>query len=237
MIKENIILVADDFGKSAKANENILNLARAGKLDRVSVMVDGNISAEEAKELLASNVKIDIHLELIWQKRRRNLLGDRALRQIAVFFLNYVWGDWHVPENPRSGKKSVSKEWKGQIEKFKEIFGRVPDGISSHEHTHFFPVYFGVAVRLAKYYEIVHIRYGKRSFLGNKNTKQLILNFLRRINSRIFFRSKLDSTDYFASLDWIDDVEYFAKNILDGKIELACHPERKGEYDAVEKYF
>jgi predicted glycoside hydrolase/deacetylase ChbG (UPF0249 family) len=140
--RKNLIITADDFGKSAKANENILNLAKAGKLDRVSVMIDGEISDDEVNELLALNLKLDIHLELIWQKRRRNLLEDNTLRQGIVFLVNYLRGDWPVPENPRSGARSVRREWKAQIEKFRKIFGRTPDGISSHEHTHYFPVYF-----------------------------------------------------------------------------------------------
>ena len=122
--RKNLIISADDFGKSELANRNILRLAKAGKLDRVSVMVEGNISPGEAQEILASNVKLDIHFELIWQKRRRNLLRDKTLRQGIVFFVNYIWGDWPVPENPRSGKSAVRREWKGQIEKFQKIFGQ-----------------------------------------------------------------------------------------------------------------
>ena len=33
--KKNLILTADDFGKSGQANKNILRLTEAGKLDRV----------------------------------------------------------------------------------------------------------------------------------------------------------------------------------------------------------
>jgi predicted glycoside hydrolase/deacetylase ChbG (UPF0249 family) len=236
-IRENIILAADDFGKSEKANRNILELAKAGKLDRVSVMADGVFLPREIEELKNVGVKLDIHFELIWQKRRRNLLGDKALRQMAVFFLNYVWGDWHVPENPRSGKKSVSKEWGKQIEKFRKIFGRVPDGISSHEHTHFFPPYFGIAINLAEHFNIPLVRFGKKGFLGNGDAKQLILGVLRQVNCRNFFNSKLNSADYFSSLDWIGDVGCFLKNPLEGEVEIACHPERDGELEIIKNYF
>src|SRR3989339_287063 len=95
--KKNLILTADDFGKSGQANKNILRLTEAGKLDRVSVMIEGDFSEEEIKNLLGSGVKLDIHFELIWQKRRRNLLEDNTLRQGIVFLVNYFWGDWPVP--------------------------------------------------------------------------------------------------------------------------------------------
>jgi len=235
--RKNLILTADDFGKSAKANENILKLARAGKLDRISVMVEGDLNEVEAKELLALNMKLDIHLELIWQKRRRNLLTDNTLRQGIVFLVNYVWGDWPVPENPRSGAKAVHREWKGQIEKFREIFGRLPDGISSHEHTHFFPAYFKIALKLAKHFGVPFIRFGKRGFSGEANSVKFILSAMRRLDVRKFSKSGVGSSKYFASLDWIKNINQFLKNIPEEKTEIACHPEREDEFKLIEEYF
>jgi predicted glycoside hydrolase/deacetylase ChbG (UPF0249 family) len=234
---KNLILTADDFGKSAKANENILKLASAGKLDRVSVMIDGDLNEVEVKELLASNVKLDIHLELIWQKRRRNLLSDKTLRQGVVFFVNYIWGDWPVPENPRSGAKSVYLEWKKQIEKFRKIFGRKPDGISSHEHTHFFPAYFGIALDLGEHFSISFVRFGKRGFVGRMNSVRLVLSVMRWMDKGKFLKSGMESSKYFASLDWIGRIEEFMKNIPEGKIEVACHPERKDEFEIIDSNF
>jgi predicted glycoside hydrolase/deacetylase ChbG (UPF0249 family) len=235
--RKNLIITADDFGKNELANRNILKLAKAGKLDRVSVMADGVFAPGEIEELKNTGVKLDIHFELVWQKRRRNLLSDKALRQTAVFFANYIYGDWPVPENPRSGKKSVEKEWKYQIENFTKMFGRTPDGISSHEHSHFFPAYFGVAVDLANHNDISFIRFGKKGFWGKGNPKKIILGILRWIDSKKFFKSKLDSADFFTSLDWAGNMNEFLKNIPDGKTEMACHPERKEELELIEKYF
>lgn len=228
--REKIILTADDFGKSERANRRILELARAGKLDRVSVISDGNFAPEEIEELKRTGVKLDIHFELIWQKRRRNLLTDYTLRQMAVFFVNYFWGDWPVPEHPRSGTESVSREWKDQIEKFRKIFGRRPDGINSHEHTHYFPPYFKIALKLAKEFEIPVVRFGKLGILGKVNGVSLILRNLRRWNRKNFLNSKLESSDYFASLDWTGSTAELLKNLSGGKVEIACHPEREDEY-------
>ncbi|KKR44230.1 MAG: hypothetical protein UX02_C0001G0127 [Candidatus Moranbacteria bacterium GW2011_GWC1_45_18] len=230
-IRKNLILSADDFGKSELANKNILKLAKAGKLDRISVMVDGGISQEEAMELLAVGVKVDIHFELIWQKRRRNLLKDHTLRQGIVFFANYLWGDWPVPEHPRSGTASVKREWKDQIEKFRKIFNRLPDGISSHEHVHYFPAYFSIALELADSYEIPFVRFGNKGFAGKRNSVYLILKIMRWLNKKKFFCSNVSSSDYFASLDWIENFGEFLKNIPEGQTEIACHPERMEEYN------
>jgi predicted glycoside hydrolase/deacetylase ChbG (UPF0249 family) len=236
-IRRKIILTADDFGKSAKANENILKLVRVGKIDRVSIMIDGDLNEAEVKELLVSNVKRDIHFELIWQKRRRNLLRDHTVRQGIVFFVNYIWGDWPVPENPRSSAKSVRLEWNAQIEKFRKIFGRMPDGISSHEHTHFFPAYFGIALDLARHFNIPFIRFGEKGFVGRRNSVSFILNVMRWLDRRKFLKLDIGSSSYFASLDWLGNMDYFLKNIPDGKTEIACHPEREEEFELIEKYF
>jgi len=235
--RQNIILTADDFGKSRRANENILKLVRVGKLDRVSVMIGGGISEKEAADLLAADVKLDIHFELVWQKRRRNLLKDHTLRQVAVFFANWLWGDWPVPEHPRSGARSVNREWKAQIEKFEKIFGRLPDGISSHEHVHYFPPYFKIALRLAGRHKIPFVRFGRKGFIGKRNSVRLILEAMRWPDKRKFLGSKISSSEYFASLDWTDGINEFLGNVPDGETEIACHPEREEEFELIEKYF
>jgi len=65
----------------------------------------------------------------------------------------------------------------------------------------------------------------------------LILNFLRFMDDRVFRKSGLDSSDYFVSLDWISDFDKFLKNTSEGKMEIACHPERKDEFEIIDKYF
>lgn len=235
--RKKIILTADDFGKSKEANRNILRLATAGKLDRVSVMIDGDINSYEANELLAAEIKLDIHFELIWQKRRRKLLRDNTLRQGIVFLVNFLWGDWPVPAHPRSGVKSVMKEWQAQIEKFRTIFGRVPDGISSHEHTHYFPAYFRITLLLAQKNKIPFVRFGKEGFLGTVGSVYIVLKIMHSLNKRKFKKSQLASSDFFASLDWLSDLEAFSENIPQGKTEIACHPEREDEYQKISNYF
>jgi len=235
--EKNLIISADDFGKSESANRNILHLAEAGKLDRISVMIEGDFGGKEIEKILATGVKLDIHFEMVWQKRRRNLLKDSTLRQGIVFLVNYVWGDWHVPANPRSGASAVRREWEKQIKKFQKIFGRRPDGISSHEHSHYFPVYFKIALELAKKHDIPFIRFGKKGFLGQWNSVRFILKNTRCLDKEKILRSKIDSTDYFVSLDWINNFKKFMENIPEGQIEISCHPERNDEYSFALKYF
>ncbi|MDD5490140.1 MAG: ChbG/HpnK family deacetylase, partial [Candidatus Moranbacteria bacterium] len=170
-------------------------------------------------------------------KRRRNILRDNTFRQGIVFLVNYLWGDWPVPEHPRSGTASVKREWKEQIEKFRRVFGRTPDGISSHEHVHYFPPYFSIALGLANHYKIPFIRFGKKGFAGEKNSVYLILKIMRWINRKKFFRSDISSSDYFTSLDWVGNKRNFLRKIPNGKIEIACHPEREDEMEMIDRIF
>ena len=235
--REKLIISADDFGKSKLANQSILRLAKLGKLDRVSVMADGIFAPGEIEELIVTEVKLDIHFELIWQKRRRNLLVDNTLRQGVVFFVNYIWGDWPVPENPRSSARAVRLEWNAQIVKFREIFGRTPDGISSHEHTHYFPSYFRIALDLAKNFDITFIRFGKKGFLGKKNSVSFILGIMRWLDRRKFSKSGVGSSSYFASFDWFENTNELLKSISESNVEIACHPEREEEFELIAKNF
>lgn len=236
--RQNIILTADDFGKSAHANRNILRLANLGKLERVSVMADGDFEAGKIEELSRfarsgkarkdTGVALDIHLELDWQKKRRGKLRDSAARQGIVFLVNHLQA---------SRRKRILPDWEGQIEKFRELFGRVPDGINSHEYVHLFPAYFKTALDLAGKFSIPFVRFGKSGLLGKRNAKSMILNNLRKMDKKKFVESRIDSSDHFASLDWIRDIEKFFKNLPDGKTEIACHPEREEELKLIEKYF
>jgi chitin disaccharide deacetylase len=226
--RKNLIVTADDFGKSELANRSILKLAKLGKLDRVSIMSDGNFAVGEIEELLATGVKLDIHFELGWQKKRRGKMRDNTARQGIVFLVNYF----------RAGQgKKIQEEWKKQIEKFHETVGRSPDGINSHEYVHLFPQYFKIAIGLSNQFKIPFVRFGKKGFRGKINLAHLVLNNLRRWNKKYFLESKLNSSDFFASFDWIENMNEFLKNIPEGKTEIACHPEREDEFELVEKYF
>ena len=225
---KNLILTADDFGKSELANLSILKLAKSGKLDRVSVMSDGDFAPGEIEELAATGVALDIHFELAWQKKRRGKMRDNTARQGIVFLMNHFRA---------SQRKKIREDWKKQIEKFHILTGRYPEGINSHEYVHLFPSYFKIALSFATEFNIPFIRFGRHGFLGKRNMAHLVLNNLRKWNKKYFLEAKLDSSDHFVSLDWIANFEIFFRHIPEGKTEMACHPEREEEFEIIEKYF
>jgi predicted glycoside hydrolase/deacetylase ChbG (UPF0249 family) len=241
----NLIISVDDFGISEKANRAILELAKEKKIDRASVMIGGKITKEEAGGLLESGVKIDIHLHFL----KKNFFTDREkepeggiVKRITVFLADFLIGVY--------SSAKIKIIWKNQIEEFKKIFGKYPDGINSHEHIHFFPPLFKTALKIKNELGISYIRLGKLDYFQKFGKISYVLNKLRRINFRrnlIFFtplgiaRShpfELNTSDFLVSFDWIKNEEKFFENILeDTQIELVFHPERDREYKFLKENF
>lgn len=229
--RKNLIISADDFGISKLADVNILALAEAGKVDRVAVMVSPNLSESEIGRLIATGVKTDIHLHLIkddsdyWTGNRR--LKEGAAKRMVLFVANYITG--------RAGSEKVALRWAIQIEKFKEIFGRNPDGIGSHEYIHFFPPYMKEVLKLAHKYQIPYVRLGRRELVCD-NVVSRVLNWLRKKNLAKFKKSGIGTSDFMASLDWAPDFEKAIEIIpKEGISELVCHPEREEEFAMLKK--
>jgi predicted glycoside hydrolase/deacetylase ChbG (UPF0249 family) len=235
MLKKNnstLIISVDDFGISKLANENILRLARYGKIDRVEIMMSQNIMPSHVTELLASGVALDIHLHLakgsldLWQDNFRKS-SPGTIQRIFAFLFSYFFG--------KNRPKEIAKEWEEQIQEFKRLFQKNPDGISSHEHIHFFPSYFSLVLKLAKKNNIPYVRFGKY-WVKEKNPACLILNFLKKINSLIFNETRFDSTDLMISFNWITDFDKFLQNCPSNKkIELVFHPEKTNEFEFLKK--
>lgn len=221
--RENIIIAADDFGASEKANQRILELARLGKIDRVAVLADGHFSPDKVANLTNLGVKIDVHLDLFGGKEEK---GKSAVARIIKFLLHWL--------SAQGRAKKVEAEWRRQIEKVREIFGKNPDGLNSHQHVYYFPPYFKIAVKLAQECNVSYLRFGQQLVSKKKSPVYIILKFLRIFNRKVFPKNKLETSDYLTSLDWLKESE----NLLDiyskrGIIELVCHPERDEEFEII----
>lgn len=229
--REKVIVSVDDFGIRNVA-EAILPLAKQGKVDRVSVLINYVTSRSQADELAATGVKIDLHLELIDLIKSGKEDNGMALLRGINFVLRYAFGTVRSDD--------VERSWAAQIERFRELFGRYPDGLNSHEHVHYFPRFFRVALMLSDRYGISFMRFARKGVLEKKSSVAArILSFLwsRNVSYYVDHTGSRETSDFFVSYDWISDFEAFLKDMPDGKTEIVLHPERKNEYDAVERYF
>jgi len=228
-IRESFIVTADDYGIRQTA-EPILRLVHEGKVDRVAVLIH-YVSAEQAAALLQTGVKIDLHLELIRLLRSGEKVRGSVLLRGIGFVFRYLSG--------QVTKRKVEREWRDQIERFREVFGRLPDGLNSHEHVHSFPAFFGTFLRLAEEYGIAYIRFGKQgtliplhgAFIGR------MLSFFWKRTYAAYAKTHLITSDYLVSLDWLPDFKAFSQHLPAGSIELVVHLEREEEYRTLLEYF
>lgn len=230
--RERFIVTADDYGIRQTA-EPILRLAHEGKLDRVAVLIH-YVSVEQAAALIASGVKIDLHLELIGLLRSGERARGSALWRSLNFLVRYGTG--------RVTAARVEREWRVQIERFRELFGRFPDGLNSHEHLHNFPIFFRVFIRLARAHRIAYIRFGKQGMLTRFHGAPVgwILTFFWRQTRKLYVPSNLSTSDYLVSLDWLSDFESFTRQLSRvplGTVELIVHLEREEEYRTMLEHF
>lgn len=234
MLKKNgrkIIVSVDDFGISEKANERILELAKGGKIDRVSVMISPNFNSEDIKELKETGVKLDLHLHLVdkdsdyWRGKRN--LSEPVMKRLVSFSIKYIRG--------KNSPQTVEEKWREQLKKFQELFGRLPDGLNSHEHLHFFPKYRKIIWSLAHEASIFYIRFGKRRS-RTWTLVAVIMDLSRGMSNILEKNRKVETSDYVVSFDWIKNKEnYFSRFQKNDSIEMVFHPERDEEMEFLRK--
>lgn len=228
-IRERFIVTADDYGIRQTA-EPILRLVHEGKVDRVAVLIH-YVSSEQAEALKETGVKIDLHLELIGLLKS----GEKVHESPVVRGINFAW---RYLTGQVTAKK-VEQEWREQIERFRGIFGRLPDGLNSHEHLHYFTAFFSVFLRLAEEYHVSYIRFGKKGTLTGMHGALIgrIIAFLWKRTHTRYDKTVLATSDYLVSLDWLADFKAFHAELPRGSIELVVHLEREEDYRTLLEYF
>ena len=227
--RKKIIVSADDFGVSPLANSSIFELIRLDKIDRVGIMVHGKISLQEIEILARSGIKLDIHLDILHEFNENRSHRQSAIFRVLEFLSKFATG--------KISPKAVAADWEKQINLFHKIFGRYPDGLNSHEHVHFFPPFFKIALKLRNKYHIPYIRFGDSIFIRHSAPVAIILHTLRKINLKKCLDAGCISSNSLVSLDWIENVAEFLNNLPEGTVEIACHPELIKDFEKIEKYF
>jgi predicted glycoside hydrolase/deacetylase ChbG (UPF0249 family) len=228
-LREKLIVSVDDYGIRDTVPA-ILPLAEKGKVDRVAVLVNFMRSRKEAEALASTGVKVDLHLEAIRLLRSGDKVRESAAARAVNFVFRYGLG--------LVTKRRIEREWVAQIERFRELFGRYPDGLNSHEHVHYFPRFFEVFLELGERYGIPFVRFGRRGIL--EESPSLVSRVLRSLRKRDLGRFEgrgFETSDFVVSYDWIKDFPAFLRNLPEGRTEIVFHPERKEEYDAIMSLF
>ncbi len=231
VLRKKLIIAADDYG-IRETSKPILDLAERGLIDRVAVFAE-RVSDEDMQALLQTGVAIDIHLELI-HLLKTGYEDDRStLSRGMNLLLRRIVGIVH-PER-------VETEWRRQIMLFQKRFGRLPDGLNSHEHVHYFPEFFSVAVALAEEFGIPRVRLGNQGILKGKRGRITagILSFCSRFDTKYFRTKNIASSQWVTSFDWFADQGAFLRAMetsLYSEVEVVFHPERAEEKSVLETW-
>lgn len=219
------IISADDFGMRVYGSERILLLAERGRIQRVSILINYAARYPDLMDRLArSGIKLDLHFESIRTLGGSEKIDEKPISR-GIRFLDRLM---------RSGipHDAVRAEWRTQMERFRKIVGRVPDGVNSHEHVHFFPPFFKIFAGLAETYRIPYIRF---SSMGMRSPKfrltPAVLAACWRIDRRIHKKNGIPTSDFLVSMDWLRDASAFFKTLPQkNTTEFVVHPERDEEY-------
>ncbi len=112
---KKIILNGDDFGFSHGVNKGILDSIEKGVLTSTSVMVNRPAALEARTLTSLKDISVGLHLDLT----------EEGIQRWTKIFYILTW-----PE------KKIREEFEKQIDKFRNIVGRLPDHIDSHHHIH-----------------------------------------------------------------------------------------------------
>jgi predicted glycoside hydrolase/deacetylase ChbG (UPF0249 family) len=130
--ERNLIVNADDFGLSAAVNAGILEAHERGIVTSTSMMVRKPAAAEAASLAVPhASLAIGLHLDLgQW---------------------DYEEGEWRVAyENcPPDDPAAVDAECRAQVDAFRDLLGREPTHLDSHQHAHEHEPAMSVATTLA----------------------------------------------------------------------------------------
>jgi predicted glycoside hydrolase/deacetylase ChbG (UPF0249 family) len=142
-----LALCADDYGQSAAISAGILRLARAGRLNGISCLVNGGSWKSDAPVLqgLPATVQIGLHFNLTEGRPLSTRLAQRwpRLPPHARLLLRSQLG--LLPRGLLRG------EFHAQLRAFLDATGSSPAYLDGHQHVHALPLIRGLVLDAAEH--------------------------------------------------------------------------------------
>jgi chitin disaccharide deacetylase len=151
-----LITNADDFGYRPDISKAIIDAHANGCLTSTTVLVNF-VSAEDVELVKqAPNLGLGLHLNLTsgepltdqWRKKHGSF--SRPHRNESDQFDREVW----MPFFEKFSTEDVMVEYDAQLQKFQQLFGRLPTHIDSHHYSSSYAATFSAYIELAKKYSL-----------------------------------------------------------------------------------
>lgn len=192
-----LIVNADDFGRSNGINLGIMEAFEKGIVTSASLMVRWP-SAEAAASYARKHPKLSVGLHLD--------LGEWAYRQGQWICLYEVV--------PRENSAAVTQEVHRQLATFRNLMGREPSHIDSHQHVHGTDPLRSVLMHVARTISIPLRLYSSVHYCGG------------------FYGQMADGTPLPDHIS-IKALKNLLTELVPGITELGCHPAKIADFDTM----
>jgi len=176
-----VIINADDFGYTKAVTEGIIEGYHRGIIRSTTALCNMEY-VEYGKKLLKDcpNLAVGVHLTLTLGK---SLTQNQTLTDEFGYFYKPEMLQEHMFD-----PQEVYLEFKAQIEKYIEIFGRKPSHLDSHHGMHDFHDNYLATERLAKEYHLPVRRYSDylfvKEFVNEKISVEGLIDILEKYKNK-----------------------------------------------------
>lgn len=218
-----LIINSDDFGISEGVSRGILEAYHKGIVTSTTAMV--NMPAAEAAikeaQQSAPELGLGLHLTLSFGKPVSQPETVPSLVTEAGTFVSTY--DDLITKMPSFTAEDLECELTAQLERFREIAGKLPDHLDSHHgSTYYHPAAFDVMVRLAKEHDLP-IRWAENLHGLDDELLQALTLILERHGKPSCCEQFVDFIFDFESVSRVERLKSGLKTIQGGYTELMVH--------------
>jgi predicted glycoside hydrolase/deacetylase ChbG (UPF0249 family) len=196
--RKYLIVNADDFGLSSRTNSGIIQAHEKGIVTSASLMVAKPAARQAAEYARArTDFSIGLHLDL----------GEWS-------FVDGRWKQLYeiVPSSDAAG---LEREVERQLARFRDLMGRIPTHLDSHQHVH-------------RDQPLLSICLSAAAKLGIP-----LRNFDRQVRYCGDFYGQGDKGYAYPEGISVEALLHLVSNLGPGVTELGCHPGHDSELDSV----
>jgi chitin disaccharide deacetylase len=233
----SLVVTADDFGIGPATSQAILDLAERGLVTSTVLLVN----SPHAEAAVQQWRKAGQRLELGWHpcltldrpvlpvERVPSLVqADGRFWPLGAFLRRLFFGQARAAE--------IKAELAAQLQRFRELAGRLPSVVNSHHHVQVFPpvgrLLLDVLAAAGPLPYVRRVREPGSMLLRvpGARVKRAVLSLLGRFDARRQQRQGAPGNDALAGVTdppWVADPEYLSRWLtrIPGRVvELTCHP-------------
>lgn len=206
-----LIVNADDMGRTAGINAGILAAHRDGIVSSATLMV-ASPAAADAAAALADYPRLGVGLHVTLTGGTRPTLPAAAVPSL-------VDADGCLPRRPEglasADPADVRAEIRSQLQRFRDLTGRLPTHFDSHHHVHALPHVLDAVIELARHH---HLPVRNASSTAGRRLREVGVPTTDAFEERFFGAG--------AQLDTLLDI---LERLGEASTELMCHPGRVDE--------